>query len=121
MPADTKVLVLESCAHHQQADDIGTVKIPRLFRQLVQPRAEFQHARQLPPDQELAGYHLVITCAGCMASRHQIMDRLQTLETMNIPVLNYGIFLAWANGLLPRALEPFPAEYALYGVHNSGS
>ncbi|MDA3958372.1 hypothetical protein [Oceanispirochaeta sp.] len=25
-----------------------------------------------------------------------------------MPVLNYGLFLAWANGLLPRALEPFP-------------
>jgi [FeFe] hydrogenase H-cluster maturation GTPase HydF len=114
MPADAKVLVLESCAHHQQADDIGTVKIPRLFRQLVQPRAEFHHARQLPPEAELATYHLVINCAGCMVSRRQIMDRLAVLERLNLPVLNYGLFLAWVNGLLPRALEPFPEEAALF-------
>ena len=116
MPADARVLVLESCAHHQQADDIGTVKIPRLFRQLVQPRAEFHHARQLPPEQELASYHLVINCAGCMVSRNQIMDRLEVLDRLKIPVLNYGLFLAWVNGLLPRALEPFPAEFAAFAA-----
>lgn len=114
LPADCKVLVLESCAHHQQADDIGTVKIPRLFRQLVQPRAEFHHARQLPPEAELAGYHLVINCAGCMVSRNAVLDRLDVLDRLGIPVLNYGLFLAWVNGLLPRALEPFPEEYRLY-------
>jgi [FeFe] hydrogenase H-cluster maturation GTPase HydF len=114
MPPDARVLVLESCAHHQQADDIGTVKIPRLFRQLVQPRAEFVHLRQLPPDDELARFHLVINCAGCMVSRNAILDRLETLDRLNIPVVNYGLFLAWVNGLLPRALEPFPAEYAQY-------
>jgi [FeFe] hydrogenase H-cluster maturation GTPase HydF len=114
MPPDARVLVLESCAHHQQADDIGTVKIPRLFRQMVQPRAEFVHLRQLPPDEELARFHLVINCAGCMVSRNAILDRLDALDRLNIPVLNYGLFLAWVNGLLPRALEPFPAEYAQY-------
>jgi len=114
MPPDAKVLVLESCAHHQQADDIGTVKIPRLFRQLVQPRAEFHHARQLPPDGELASYSLVINCAGCMVSRNAVLDRLDVLQRLGIPVLNYGLFLAWVNGLLPRALEPFPEEHALY-------
>jgi len=114
MPADCRVLVLESCAHHQQADDIGTVKIPRLFRQRVQPRAEFVHRRQLPPDAELAGFHLVINCAGCMVSRNAVLDRLDTLDRLGIPVLNYGLFLAWVNGLLPRALEPFPAEFDQY-------
>jgi len=109
---------LESCAHHQQADDIGTVKIPRLFRQLVQPRAEFHHTRQLPPERELAEFSMVINCAGCMVSRNTVLERLDVLERLNIPVLNYGLFLAWVNGLLPRALEPFPEEYSLY---NSGS
>jgi len=118
LPADAKILVLESCAHHQQADDIGTVKIPRLFRQLVQPRAEFHHTRQLPPERELAEFSMVINCAGCMVSRNTVLERLDVLERLNIPVLNYGLFLAWVNGLLPRALEPFPEEYSLY---NSGS
>jgi len=118
LPADAKILVLESCAHHQQADDIGTVKIPRLFRQLVQPRAEFHHTRQLPPERQLAEFSMVINCAGCMVSRNAVLERLDVLERLNIPVLNYGLFLAWVNGLLPRALEPFPEEYSLY---NSGS
>jgi len=114
LPPECRVLVVESCAHHQQADDIGTVKIPRLFRQFVQPRAEFHHARQLPPDEELARYHLVINCAGCMVSRNAVVGRLEVLERLGIPVVNYGLFLGWVNGLLPRALEPFPEEWALY-------
>jgi len=116
LPPDCRVLMVESCAHHQQADDIGTVKIPRLFRQLVQPRAEFHHARQLPPDDELSQFHLVINCAGCMVSRNAIVERLDVLGRLGIPVVNYGLFLAWVNGLLPRALEAFPDAYALYNA-----
>lgn len=113
--AGSKVLVLESCAHHKQADDIGTVKIPRLFRQMVQPQADFEFLHTLPEEEKLKEYSLVINCAGCMSSRNQILNRLETLKRLGIPVTNYGLFLAWVNGLLPRALEPFPLEYGLYG------
>ena len=47
-PKAPAVLVLESCSHHRQADDIGTVKIPRLFRQLVRDDAEFTFRRECP-------------------------------------------------------------------------
>lgn len=114
IPRGSKVLVLESCAHHKQADDIGTVKIPRLFQQLVQDQTEFLFSRDLPPEDSLKDISLVVNCAGCMVNRNKILDRLSVLKKHQIPVINYGLFLAWANGLLPRALEPFPAEYALY-------
>ena len=109
-----KVLVLESCSHHRQADDIGTVKIPRLFKQLVQADAEFSFERTLPVDEILKNYQIVINCASCMASRNKVMHRLNTLKDLKIPAVNYGLFLAWINGLLPRALEPFPYEHSLY-------
>lgn len=109
-----KVLILESCAHHKQADDIGTVKIPRLYQQLVQSKTEFIFARELPPEEELAQLSMVINCAGCMVSRNKIMNRVDVLKKLKIPVLNYGLFLAWVNGLLPRALEPFPEEFSLF-------
>lgn len=111
-PKGGKVLVLESCAHHKQADDIGTVKIPRLFQQLVQDKTEFVFSRELP--QDLTGVSLVVNCAGCMVNRGKVLDRLSILQSQGIPSVNYGLFLAWANGLLPRALEPFPEEHRLY-------
>jgi [FeFe] hydrogenase H-cluster maturation GTPase HydF len=109
-----RVLVLEACSHHRQADDIGTVKIPRLYRELVSPETDFVFSRELPPEEELKGLTLVISCGGCMVHRKAVLRRLELLGERDIPVMNYGLFLAWAHGLLPRALEPFPLEYGLY-------
>jgi len=115
-PENAKILILESCSHHRQADDIGTVKIPRLFRQLVQPRVEFEFLRELPVDAKLQEFFMVINCAGCMATRNKIINRLTILKKNRVYATNYGLFLAWVHGLLPRALEPFPHEHALYQI-----
>jgi [FeFe] hydrogenase H-cluster maturation GTPase HydF len=111
-PENGRVLVMESCSHHCQAEDIGRVKIPRLFRQMVGARVEFCHSRQLPEDP--AGWNLVIHCGGCMITQKAMDVRLEFFRKNSIPVLNYGLFLAWAHGLLPRALEPFPGFIDLY-------
>ncbi len=113
-PRNAKILILESCSHHRQADDIGTVKIPRLFKQMVQPEIEFDFAREMPDNKKLKDYFLVINCAGCMVTRSTMMHRINILKENKIYATNYGLFLAWANGLLPRALEPFLYEYELY-------
>lgn len=109
-----RVLVLEACSHHKQADDIGTVKIPRLYREMISPETEFLFSREIPADHELEGLNLVISCGSCMVHRKAVLKRLEILNLKGIPVMNYGLFLAWAHGLLPRALEPFPTEKALY-------
>lgn len=100
-PKGGKVLVMEACNHHRQDDDIGTVKIPALFHKLVDSSAQFSVARELPPD--IKEYSLVIHCAACMASRASVIARIEKLKALGIPVTNYGLFLAWANALLPRA------------------
>ena len=107
-----RILMLEACSHHRQADDLGTVKIPRLFRQLLSFPFEFDYARELPPEEELSRYALVITCGSCMRTRREVMVRLGKIKAAGVGAVNYGMFLAWANGLLPRAVEMLP-EYAL--------
>ena len=107
-----RVLMLEACSHHRQADDLGTVKIPRLFRQLLPFPFEFDYARELPSESELSRYALVITCGSCMRTRREVMVRLGKIKAAGVGAVNYGMFLAWANGLLPRAVEMLP-EYAL--------
>lgn len=114
VPPESKILILESCSHHRQADDIGTVKIPRLFKQLIQPKVDFVFSRVLPEEQDLKQYYMTITCAGCMITRNRMLKRLEILKKNGIFSVNYGLFLAWVNGLLPRALEPFEYEYNLY-------
>jgi len=114
--AGGRVFVMEACSHHRGADDIASVKIPRLFGRLVTPNARFQTVRQLPED--ITPDDLVIHCAGCMMTGAAMQHRLKSLEAQGIPVTNYGLFLAWANGLLPRAIEMLPEFPALWGGIN---
>jgi [FeFe] hydrogenase H-cluster maturation GTPase HydF len=103
-----RVFVMEACSHHRGADDIASVKIPRLFARLVSPDVRFETVRRIP--QDLTPQDLVIHCAACMMTSAAFKARLASLTSQGVPVTNYGLFLAWANGLLPRAIEPFP-EY----------
>lgn len=110
IPRNGKILVLEGCSHHKQAEDIGTVKIPRLFRQMVHSQVEFSHARELPAEEELMQYDALIHCGGCMLKKADMEHRLALLSEKGIPVSNYGMFLGWANGLIPRALIPLGTD-----------
>lgn len=111
-PEQGRVLVMEACSHHRQAEDLGTVKIPRLFRQMISSRVEFAHSRKMPENP--GEWDLVIHCGGCMTTQNVMKGRLDIFKEAGVPVLNYGLFLAWANGLLPRALEPFPHLMEIY-------
>lgn len=105
-PKNAKILVMESCAHHRQADDIGTVKIPRLFKQLVRQDVVFDFTRKMPSDDELKEYYLVIHCGGCMITSNVMLDRMSMIKRNNTYITNYGLFLGWVNGVLPRAIKP---------------
>ncbi len=113
-PPKSKIIIVEACSHHTQPDDIGTVKIPRLFRQLVQPDVQFEFYKNFPTQDKLENVYMAITCGGCMVTRREMLNGIKQLESVGVKITNYGLFLAWANGLLPRALEPFPLEYHLY-------
>jgi [FeFe] hydrogenase H-cluster maturation GTPase HydF len=107
-PGD-RVLIAETCAHHQQADDIGTVKIPRWLRNHVggDLQIEWAHGRELPAD--LTGYQLIVHCGGCMINRQLMMTRLRKAQAAGVPIVNYGVCIAHLHGILPRALSPFHA------------
>ncbi|MBN2617316.1 MAG: [FeFe] hydrogenase H-cluster maturation GTPase HydF [Spirochaetales bacterium] len=105
-PKNAKILVMESCAHHRQADDIGTVKIPRLFKQLVRQDVEFDFTRKMPSDDELKEYYMVIHCGGCMITSNSMIDRMDIVKRNGTYITNYGLFLGWVNGVLPRAIKP---------------
>lgn len=100
---NSKILVMESCNHHRQADDIGTVKIPRLFKQLVNNKADFEFSRTLP--ENIEEFDLVIHCAACMTTKKDMVNRINAIREKKVAITNYGLFLGWANGLIPRAIE----------------
>ncbi|MDN5312590.1 MAG: hypothetical protein PWQ68_1563 [Thermoanaerobacteraceae bacterium] len=106
-PGD-KVLISEACTHHRQADDIGKVKIPRWLRQMVGGDLHFEWSSGFTFPENLLEFKLVVHCGACMLNRREMLYRLSILKQKNIPVVNYGVLIAYVHGILPRALEPFP-------------
>ncbi|MEQ8200577.1 MAG: [FeFe] hydrogenase H-cluster maturation GTPase HydF [Syntrophomonadaceae bacterium] len=103
-----RVLISEGCTHHRQCDDIGTVKLPRWIGQHTgkQLGFEFTSATGFPDD--LTPYDLIVHCGGCMLNEREVRYRLQCAREQGVAITNYGILIAYMNGILPRTLEPFP-------------
>jgi [FeFe] hydrogenase H-cluster maturation GTPase HydF len=108
-PGD-RVLIAETCTHHAQKDDIGTVKIPRWLRSHVGGELAFEwaHGKELPDD--LTPYKLVIHCGGCMVNRQLMMTRLRKAQAAAVPIVNYGVCIAHMHGILQRAISPFQEQ-----------
>ncbi len=103
-----RVLLLESCTHHVSCDDIGRVKIPRWISNYTGKRIEYDVVSGLDTlKREINDYALVIQCGGCMITKKQIVNRLKPAIDAGIPVTNYGMAIAWVQGIYKRAIEPF--------------
>jgi [FeFe] hydrogenase H-cluster maturation GTPase HydF len=103
-----KILVAEGCTHHKQSDDIGTVKIPRWIRQKTGKNIEFEYASGVNFTKDVTKYALIVHCGGCMLNRAGMMSRIEKAKEYQVPIVNYGILIAYLQGILPRALKPFP-------------
>jgi len=112
-PGD-KVLIAETCTHHPIEEDIGRVKIPRWLRQYVSGELEFTHVRGRDFPQDLSPYKLVIHCGACMWNRQEMMSRIRECQRQQVPITNYGLVIAMAQGILERALQPFPEALAAF-------
>ncbi len=106
-----RVLIMESCSHHVAGDDIGRVKIPRWITAFTGKQLHFDVAAGLDnPPRPLDEYSLVIQCGGCMLTRRQIINRLMPAIKKGIPVTNYGMAIAYVQGVYERAIAPFVAS-----------
>jgi [FeFe] hydrogenase H-cluster maturation GTPase HydF len=102
-----KILIAEACTHHQQPDDIGTVKIPYWLRQTVGGDLKIDFSNGFSFPENLKEYKLVIHCGSCMLNRKEMLYRIKQVKDKKIPIVNYGILIAHIHGILPRALAPF--------------
>ena len=109
-----KVLVSEGCTHHQQSDDIGTVKIPRWLRQITGKQIDFEYTSGVTFTEDVKRYALIIHCGACMLNRAAMLNRIESAKEFNVPIVNYGIMIAYVQGILDRALEPFPLAKMLW-------
>ncbi|MCI1944377.1 [FeFe] hydrogenase H-cluster maturation GTPase HydF [Clostridium luticellarii] len=103
-----KVLIAEGCTHHRQSDDIGKVKIPRWIRQITGKKINFEFSSGVSFTDDIKKYTLIVHCGGCMLNRSAMIYRINTAKQFNVPIVNYGILIAYVQGILDRALKPFP-------------
>lgn len=108
-----KILVGEGCTHHRQCDDIGTVKLPRWIKEYTGKNPEFIFTSGTEFPLNLSPYKMIIHCGACMLNEREMQYRIKCAADQNIPFTNYGITIAYINGILKRTVEPFPQIYKL--------
>ena len=97
-----RVLVAEGCTHHRQCNDIGTTKIPKALAKLTGRKLDFAYSSGGGFPRESADgarVALVVHCGGCMLTRREVLRRIAACRAAGVPIVNYGLLLAAANGL----------------------
>lgn len=103
-----RILLLESCTHQVSCDDIGRHKLPRWLREYSGKNLEFDFAAGLSTfPHPIEEYALIIQCGGCVVTAKQLNSRLKPAVKKQIPVTNYGLAIAYMNGIFERAISPF--------------
>lgn len=103
-----KILISEGCTHHRQCDDIGTVKLPRWIRNYTGKDLEFEYSSGRDFPEDVTKYSLIVHCGGCMLNEREMRYRQKCAMDQEIPITNYGIAIAYMQGILKRCVEMFP-------------
>ncbi|MCH5266929.1 MAG: [FeFe] hydrogenase H-cluster maturation GTPase HydF [Lachnospiraceae bacterium] len=103
-----RILIAEGCTHRRQCEDIGTVKIPNWLKKHSGKRLEITTCSGMDFPADLSSYAMVIHCGGCTLHEKEMKHRIYTAKEQGVPIVNYGIFIAYVNGILQRSIELFP-------------
>lgn len=107
---DSRILISEACSHNTSHEDIGRVKIPAMLQRIAGSDLDFHFcAGQSYPD-NLSEYSLVVHCGGCMITNKTMLNRIRQADDDKVAITNYGLLLAYGNGILDRSIEIFKAR-----------
>ena len=104
------VLISEGCTHHRQCNDIGTTKIPNLLKKITGKNFIIETSSGYDFPDDLSKYKMIIHCGGCMVTEKEMLYRMNCANDANVPFTNYGIFIAFANGILDRSIANVPIK-----------
>lgn len=108
---DDTVLISEGCTHHRQCDDIGSVKLPYWLKNYTGKNLNFEFSSGTTFPNDLSKYKMIIHCGACMLKDTEVLNRYDMAMKKNVPISNYGITIAYINGILKRSVEVFPKIY----------
>jgi len=108
------ILMLESCTHQVSCEDIGQYKLPKWINEFTEKKLTYEMVSGLSSlKQDINNYALIIQCGGCVVTRKQLNNRLKPAIEAGIPVSNYGMAIAYVNGIFDRSVEPFLKNYTM--------
>lgn len=96
----SRVLIAEACTHAPLSEDIGRVKLPHLLRKRIGEKLPIDIVSGTDFPQDLTPYSLVIHCGACMFNRKYVLSRIERAREQQIPMTNYGVAIAYLNGIL---------------------
>ena len=108
-----RILISEGCTHHRQCGDIGTVKLPNWICRYTGKKPQFTFTSGTGFPEDLSDFKLIIHCGACMLHEREVRYRMKCAADQNIPFTNYGISIAYMNGILKRSVEMLPELHSL--------
>ena len=108
--AGSKVLIAECCTHRPLEEDIGRVKIPMLLHKKINSEIQIEVKAGTDFPENASDYDLIIQCGGCMFNRRYILERISKAKEQKVPMTNYGIAIAYLNGILDNIVIPESEE-----------
>ncbi len=108
------VLIAEGCTHHRQCDDIGSVKIPHWLKERTNANFDIELSSGTGFPDDLSKYSLILHCGGCMLNTRELVYRTKCAFDQNVPMTNYGLAIAYMNGILERGVKVLPDLYEDY-------
>jgi len=102
------ILISEGCTHHRQCEDIGSVKIPKWLKTHTGKNLNIELSSGGTFPEDLSKYSLIIHCGGCMLNEREMKYRMKCAQDQQVAFTNYGIAIAYMQGILARSLSVFP-------------
>ena len=101
----SRVLIAEACTHVPDTEDIGRVKIPAMLRKKTgELSVDIAAGNNFPED--LSPYSLIIHCGACVANARLVRSRIRKAAAAGVPITNYGLAIAYLQGILSRISLP---------------
>lgn len=102
-PGD-RILVAEACTQHDANGDAPRDRVPQWMQEKAGGTLQFDYRTGNDFPKDLTVYRMILHCGGCAFNRKQLMARLSRSEAQKVPMTNYGVALAYMNGMLERVV-----------------
>jgi len=85
---------------------MGKDVIPELLQKITGKKLKFLYFSGIHQRfEEIEGVRFALHCGGCMLTERDMKRRQEIFANENIPITNYGVFIAKYHGLLNKFTE----------------